>query len=148
MFVTEPVGLDSLERDERSLSPEEQLLEKIVTSGLKFELSQCYVTPIVKCPLPDPERGSLQTLKSCAQITLREIDLASPGLVLALGLWPSQALSGNFSPLGLLKSKRQTVGAAKIALRMNYGLADLVRMPELKRDFWNDLKSYRAEGLF
>ncbi|MDR3205009.1 MAG: uracil-DNA glycosylase [Deltaproteobacteria bacterium] len=146
MFVIEPPSEFGLEAEQNPGGAEGELLDKIISSGLKLSSHEYYITSVVKCLSSNNGKINHNELKSCAQIVLREIQLISPKLVLTMGLFSGQALSDRFSPLTLIKQRPYLVFGT-IPLRLTYSLTDLVAMPELKMDLWNDLKRYRAEGL-
>lgn len=140
MFVVEPPDRNEAEASELPSGPKGELLYDIITKGLKMDPAECLITPLVKCPVDDPEETSDLTLIPCSGLVRREIELAAPKLVLVMGLMPGQALTGLNKVMALLRLRKNTVGSQRIPLRITYGLTAMVAEPVLKKEVWKDLK--------
>ena len=138
MIVIEPPDREASEAPELPPGAMGSLLEDIIVKGLKLLPGDCLITPVVKCPVDNPEEPSAQTLSPCANLARKEIELASPQIVLAMGLLPGQALTGSGLVMARLRMKKGTIG--RIPLRITYGLAAMVSEPILKKEVWRDLK--------
>jgi len=116
--------------------PEADLLAAILEKGLK--LDRFYLTSILKCP-PGPGESPAElaeALSACLPVTLRELALLAPQVVLALGETPGRSLTGQpETPLGLLRHRafRLENGAW---LRVTFSLEQMLALPDLKREAW------------
>jgi DNA polymerase len=122
---------------------EERLLSAIITKGLKLEEDEVYVTPIVKCARQVEDFLPPQTAAVCRNITLKEIKLAAPKVVVSFGREAASILTKEdavLDPLRRKKSKRLDSGLATAPLRMTIGLDSMLEFPELKKEAWTDLK--------
>jgi DNA polymerase len=144
MFVVEPPDQASAEADELPAGPMGRLLNDIIVKGLGLDPAQCLITPLVKCPVEDPEDPSALNLAPCGALARREVELARPGLVLALGLTPARAISGLDLVMARLRLRKPAIGPGRVPLRMTYGLAAMVAEPVLKKEVWRDLKGIFA----
>jgi uracil-DNA glycosylase family 4 len=118
--------------------PEGDLLAAILEKGLK--LARFYVTPVLKCP-PGPEESPAelaQALSACLPVTLRELALLTPQVVLALGETPGRLLTGQAeAPLGLLRNRAFRLEDPPGAwLRVTFSLEQMLALPDLKREAW------------
>ena len=118
--------------------PEADLLAAILEKGLK--LDRVYVTSILKCPAgPEESRAELaEALGACLPITLRELTLLAPRVVIALGETPGRGLTSQpEAPLGLLRHRAFSLEDPPGAwLRVTYSLEQLLAEPDLKSDAW------------
>ncbi|MDR1656600.1 MAG: uracil-DNA glycosylase [Deltaproteobacteria bacterium] len=142
MFVVEPPSLAEREADEQPVGAMGELLNNIIVKGLKLSLDECFITSLVKCPVEDPEDSEVINLKPCTSIVLKEIELAAPKAVVALGLLPGRALSGAHRPMGLLRIRKMTLSSDRIPFRITYGLKAMFDEPLIKREVWEDLKKF------
>jgi DNA polymerase len=141
MFFVDPPNHQDIVTDCPPGGPASELLQNIITLGLRLNPQDCYITSIVKCPVEDPLNVEPFTKKSCTAIAFKEIELASPKVIIAMGITASQALCGKEDVMLRLRRMKTSLGSAKIPFRMTLGLADMLTSPELKRDVWQDLKT-------
>jgi DNA polymerase len=139
MFVVEPPDHGEAEAETIPAGPTGDLLADIIAKGLKLSLSDSLITSLVKCPVDDPEDASSVNFRPCALLTRREIELAKPKLVLAMGLMPGQALVGTDLVMARLRLRKAGLPGG-IPLRVTYGLSAMVAEPVLKKEVWRDLK--------
>jgi uracil-DNA glycosylase family 4 len=120
--------------------PEADLLAAILEKGIELDPAGFYVTSILKCPAaPGESQAELaEALGVCLPITLRELALLTPRVVLALGETPGRGLTGQpGAPLGLLRGKAYSLEAPPGAwLRVTFSLEQLLAEPDLKREAW------------
>jgi len=129
------VGLDPALYDD---GPEAALLATILEKGLKLTPDQFYLTSILKCPSgPEEEPAELaEALSACLAVTLRELSLLKPQVVLALGETPGRALTGQQSiPLGLLRDRTFRLDD-EAWLRVTFSLEQLSASTDLKLEAW------------
>lgn len=121
------------------------LLTAMVEKGLKLSPVDYYVTSLVKCRPPDESADLDQADGVCRPFLMRQLELLSPQIVLALGKKPGQRLSGlEGEPLGLLRPRSHKIaGLDQIWLRITYGLEDILASQKLKEATWQDLLRMR-----
>jgi DNA polymerase len=141
MFIVEPPTFKAPALGCAPGSATLELLENIITMGLKLKTEQCYITSIVRCPVEDPQNLKLNISKSCTQITFKEIELVKPKAILAFGIAASQALCSKEDIMFRLRRLKTTLTPGKIPFRMTLGLSDMLTDPGLKKDVWSDLKA-------
>jgi len=117
--------------------PEAGLLAAILEKGLK--LDRFYLTTILKCP-PGPEESPAElaeALSACLPVTLRELAILAPQVVLALGETPGRGLTGQpEAPLGLLRHRAFRLDPPGAWLRVTFSLEQMLALPELKLEAW------------
>jgi uracil-DNA glycosylase family 4 len=118
--------------------PEAALLAAILGKGLK--LDRFYLTSILKCPAgPEESPAELaEALSACLPVTLRELALLAPQVVLALGEAPGRSLTGQpEAPLGLLRNRAFRLEDPPGAwLRVTFSLEQMLALPDLKLEAW------------
>jgi DNA polymerase len=140
MFVVEPPARAESPAEDYPAGPLGALLGDIIVKGLRMDPADCLITPLVKCPVDDPENPTALPLIPCANLVRKEIELASPRLVLALGLVPGRALTGLDLVMTRLRIKKTAIPPLNIPLRTTYGLSAMLAEPVLKKEVWRDLK--------
>jgi DNA polymerase len=140
MFVVEPPARTAGPAEDFPAGPLGALLSDIIVKGLRMDPADCLITPLVKCPVDDPENPVALPLGPCASLVRKEIELASPRLVLAMGLVPGQALTGLTLVMTRLRIKRTAITSLSIPLRTTFGLSSMLAEPVLKKEVWRDLK--------
>jgi len=120
--------------------PEAALLAAILEKGLELPPPQFYLTSLLKCP-PSPEEDPgepAEALATCLAVTLRELTLLRPQVVLAIGEAPGRCLTGQPGvPLGLLRSRTFRLNdPPETWLRVTFSLEQLLDTPALKLEAW------------
>ncbi|MDR2368102.1 MAG: hypothetical protein LBF58_08355 [Deltaproteobacteria bacterium] len=142
-FVLDTPPAEAAEGRRIPLGAEAELFENVVTKGLKLTLDDVYVTPLSKCPVPDPSNyPETFPMKACSHILFREIELVGPKAVVTLGERPAKILSGlEKSHFVFLRNENFLIGRAKkVPMKATYDLPTIIELIEAKREFWNDLK--------
>jgi uracil-DNA glycosylase family 4 len=122
--------------------PAAELLAAILGKGLQLVPARFYVTSILKCP-PAPGEGpdeKEEALASCLAITLKELALLNPLVVLALGQDAGRGLTGQRGvPLGLMRQRAfRLENPPEAWLRVTFSLEQLLAAPALKLAAWKD----------
>ena len=96
-----------------------------------------YIANVIKCRPPGNRNPELDEIAQCQPILQRQIELVQPRLLLALGRFAAQTLSGSTEPIGRLRQQRlQHQG---VPLVVSYHPAYLLRSPQDKARAWADL---------
>jgi DNA polymerase len=146
LFVSDPPSLISVKSNAYPGGEQGELLSKIIQGGLLLNEEDLYITPIVKCEIGAPDLINDLTLKICTKITLKEISIVSPTIVLALGQLAAQSLSGLPDPMDILRNKHKeylSIGTQKIPLAMGFSLNYMLQEKDNKKRFFNDLQKIK-----
>ena len=100
-----------------------------------------YIANIVKCRPPGnrtPERDEVAT---CEQFLFRQLALIKPAVIVALGSPAFQCLVRTREPITKARGEWREWNGMK--LMPTYHPAYLLRVPEKKREAWEDMKRVR-----
>jgi uracil-DNA glycosylase family 4 len=146
MLILDPPDINDAEAGQTPSGPLATLLDNIVRGGLKMSPEEIYVTPAVKCPPEDPDEILPKTNSYCRLIALKEIELAAPLEIIALGHTPSRILTGVDLPFYRIlqnpRYKNIRVRDRQIPLSITFGLRsmDTDDTTDLKKDAWSKIK--------
>jgi DNA polymerase len=116
-----------------------QLLTAMLRAlGLRRE--DVYIANILKCRPPNNRDPRPEEVTACEGYLHRQIELVSPGIILALGRIAAQNLLKLEAPLKALRGKRHAFGPAGTPVVVTYHPAYLLRNPTDKRRAWEDLQ--------
>ncbi len=105
--------------------------------------STVYIANVIKCRPPGNRNPEPDEIAQCLPILQRQIELVRPRLLLALGRFAAQALTGSSEPIGRLRQRSWEWHG--IPLVVSYHPAYLLRTPQDKAKAWVDL--CRAQDL-
>jgi uracil-DNA glycosylase family 4 len=118
-----------------------KLLDLLLASVGLSRLESVYICNVLKCRPPgnrNPEAGEIQ---SCSPYLKRQIELVRPEVILAVGTFSAQVLTGSNQPLGKLRgSVHSYQGVPTI---VTYHPAALLRNSGWTRATWDDLQLMR-----
>jgi DNA polymerase len=103
--------------------------------------SDVFITNVLKCRPPGNRNPEPQELARCLPYLRRQIELVSPGLIVALGKFAAQALLETEAPIASLRGRvhRYRCGTLDIPVVVTYHPAYLLRAPLEKAKAWEDL---------
>jgi DNA polymerase len=140
VFVGEGPGADEDATARPFVGRAGQLLDKIIAAiGLKRD--DVYITNIVKCRPPanrTPERDEVAT---CEQFLFRQLAVIRPRVIVALGSPAFQCILRTREPI--TKARGQWRDWNGIKVLPTFHPAYLLRVPEKKREAWEDMKKVR-----
>ena len=96
-----------------------------------------YIANVIKCRPPGNRNPEPDEIAQCLPILQRQIELVRPRLLLALGRFAAQALTGSAEPIGRLRQR--TWDWHGTPLVVSYHPAYLLRTPLDKAKAWADL---------
>jgi DNA polymerase len=141
MFVSGPPSLKSLNEKKYPENTEANVLNELLKDLFKLKVQDVFITPIIKC-VPLFENFVPQTKKFCRAITLKEIEIVNPSLVIALGPDASQILFDSSDVMFHLRKKTQETLEIKgkfIPFAMVYSLSSMAENEEIKNVAYDDL---------
>jgi uracil-DNA glycosylase len=140
VFVGEGPGADEDATGRPFVGRAGQLLDKIIEAiGLKRD--EVYITNIVKCRPPQnrtPERDEVAT---CEQFLFRQLALIRPRVIVALGSPAFQCLLRTKETITRARGEWRDWNGIKVL--PTFHPAYLLRVPEKKREAWEDMKKVR-----
>jgi uracil-DNA glycosylase len=140
VFVGEGPGADEDATGRPFVGKAGQLLDKIIAAiGLRRE--NVYIANIVKCRPPGnrtPERDETAT---CEQFLFRQLAFIRPKVIVALGSPAFQTILRTKDPITRARGEWRDWNGVKVM--PTFHPAYLLRVPEKKREAWEDMKRVR-----
>ncbi|WP_295408619.1 uracil-DNA glycosylase [uncultured Thiocystis sp.] len=144
LVIGEAPGADEDRQGEPFVGRAGQLLTPMLAAiGLSRE--QVYITNVLKCRPPGNRDPKPEEIQRCEGYLQRQVALIRPRVILAVGRISAQSLLRTDEPVGRLRGRWLTFGAASIPLRVTYHPAYLLRSPEQKAKAWEDLLEVRRK---
>jgi DNA polymerase len=100
-----------------------------------------YICNVVKCRPPANRNPEKDEIAACAPFLKRQIELVGPEVLLAVGTFSAQLLTGSELPLGKLRG--EVYSYEGVPLVTTYHPAALLRNPGWSRAAWEDLQLLR-----
>ena len=142
MFVGEAPGADEDATGRPFVGAAGRLLDKIIEAmGLKRE--DVYITNVVKCRPPNNRKPTTEEVESCEPFLFREIDVVKPKVIVTLGATPLFSLLRVKE--GITKIRGNFYEYNGIPVMPTFHPAFLLRVPERKREVWDDMKKVKAK---
>jgi uracil-DNA glycosylase len=104
--------------------------------GLKRE--DVYITNVVKCRPPNNRKPTVDEVESCEPFLFREIEVIKPKVIVTLGATPMFSLLRIKE--GITKIRGNFYSFHDIPVMATFHPAFLLRVPERKREVWEDMK--------
>ncbi len=137
MFIGEGPGAEEDRTGRPFVGQAGQLLDRMVVA-MGFERAQTYIANVVKCRPPGNRDPKDDEIAACSGFLDRQIDLIRPDVIVALGKFAANRLTGTDKPLGALRGRWSHYRG--VPLIATYHPAYLLRTPADKRKVWADLK--------
>jgi DNA polymerase len=136
--VGEAPGVEEDRQGEPFVGRAGQLLDTML-AALGLARGEAYIANVLKCRPPGNRDPSTEEASRCRAYLDRQIELVDPTLILAVGRIAAQNLLGTDTPLGKLRGRVHSLGAARRPVVVTYHPAYLLRSPGEKRKTWADL---------
>lgn len=117
-----------------------QLLDKILAS-IDLDLSNCFISNIVKCRPPGNRDPKAEEIEACRSILQRQFELIQPKLILAVGRVSARTLLNSERSLSNMRGKFHSYHG--VDLLVTYHPSALLRNPSWKRPTWEDMKMFK-----
>ena len=120
----------------------DNMLRAMVVNGQPLaRQSNVFITNVLKCRPPANRNPSADEVAMCQPYLLRQIALLQPKIILAMGRFAVQALTGSTEPLGKLRGRVHTLssGDYQAPVIVTYHPAYLLRNLPDKAKAWADL---------
>ncbi len=138
VFVGEGPGADEDRTGRPFVGRAGQLLEDIVSKGMKLRREQVYICNVVKCRPPGNRVPEPPEVQACASYLDRQIRAVAPAVLCALGATAARRLLGGEGQLGALRGR--THAYLGIPVVVTYHPAYLLRNPAAKPEAWKDIQ--------
>jgi len=103
-----------------------------------------YLANLVYWPTPGGRGPAAAEIAACAPFLRRQIELAKPRAILALGGAAAAALTGAGAGINRLRGKWQTLGGGDVPVLPSFHPTQLLAQPGLKALAWRDLQALKA----
>ena len=142
MIVGEGPGAEEDREGRPFVGPAGQLLTKML-QAIQLDRQEVFITNRVKCRPPGNRKPEPEELRTCFPYLKEQIRLIKPLILVALGTFAAQGLTGLDRSISTLRGKSYFF--QDILCIPSYHPAFLLRSPEYKRQAWEDLKKIRWE---
>jgi uracil-DNA glycosylase len=142
MIVGEGPGAEEDREGRPFVGPAGQLLTKML-QAVHLDRQEVFITNRVKCRPPGNRKPEPEELRACFPYLKEQIRLINPLMLVALGAFAAQGLTGLERSISALRGK--TYFFQDILCIPSYHPAFLLRSPEFKRQAWEDLQKIRRE---
>ncbi len=118
-----------------------KLLDLMLAAVGLSRADSVYICNVIKCRPPGNRNPTPDEIKSCAPFLEGQIRLVAPEVLLAVGSFAAQWLTGTTGPLGRLRGRVYSYEG--VPLVVTYHPAALLRNPAWNRPCWDDLQLLR-----
>ncbi|MBQ0961867.1 uracil-DNA glycosylase, partial [Ideonella sp. 4Y11] len=146
MVVGEAPGEQEDRQGEPFVGPAGQLLDAMLRAiglgrGASDPAHQAYIANTLKCRPPRNRNPAPDELLHCEPFLQRQIALVQPRIILAMGKFAIQQLTGSDEPVGRLRGRVHRYQGVPVVV--TYHPAYLLRQPSEKAKAWDDLRLAR-----
>jgi DNA polymerase len=138
MIVGEAPGAEEDRRGEPFVGRAGKLLDEMLRA-VGLQRDAVFIANILKCRPPNNRNPLAEEASSCRAYLERQIQLAAPKLILAVGRVAAQHLLGSDAPVGRLRGQKHYLDGGQLPVVVTYHPAYLLRSPTQKRKVWQDL---------
>ncbi len=138
VFVGEGPGADEDRSGRPFVGRAGQLLDDIITKGMKLRRQDVYICNVVKCRPPGNRVPEPDEAAACADFLDRQLRAVAPRVICALGATAARRLLGVEQPLGTLRGEVHRWGDTPVVV--TYHPAYLLRNPAAKKPTWDDIR--------
>jgi len=138
VFVGEGPGADEDRTGRPFVGRAGQLLDDIITKGMKLRREDVYIANVVKCRPPANRVPAPDEVQACADWLDRQLLAIAPAVICALGSTAARRLLQTERSLGALRGA--THRWRDIPLIVTYHPAYLLRNPAAKAPTWTDIQ--------
>jgi len=142
LFVGEGPGAEEDRTGRPFVGQAGKILDKMILA-VGLDRQRVYIANVVKCRPPGNRDPKDDEIAACSAFLDRQIELIRPELIVALGRFAANRLTGTEKPLGALRGRWSRYKG--VPLIATYHPAYLLRTPADKRKVWDDLKLVLAK---
>jgi len=138
MFVGEAPGAEEDLSGRPFVGAAGKLLTDIIERGMKIPRKKVFIGNVVKCRPPMNRDPSPEEVKECKGFVERQIKIIQPRVLIALGKFAAQLLTGSEEPISRIRGKWWEYNG--IPVMPTYHPAYLLYNNAGKREVWSDIK--------
>ncbi|MBI5637572.1 MAG: uracil-DNA glycosylase [Nitrospinae bacterium] len=142
MFVGEAPGADEDEQGKPFVGRAGQLLTKMI-EAIGFRREDVYIANVLKCRPPKNRDPLPDEVAACEGFLKRQIAVARPAIICALGAHAAHTLLREETPIGRMRGRIYDYEG--VPLLATYHPSFLLRSPGHKKEAWEDLQKLRDE---
>lgn len=142
MFVGEAPGRDEDLEGKPFVGRAGQLLTDII-KAMKLSREEVYIANVIKCRPPENRNPEPDELESCRPYIRRQVELIRPRVIVTLGRFALQSLTGKTYSIGTVRGSWMDLDGARVM--PTWHPAYLLRTPSAKKEVWQDMKKVMAE---
>jgi DNA polymerase len=143
VFMGEAPGADEDRQGEPFVGRAGQLLNDIITKGMKLHREDVYILNTIKCRPPGNRTPAPTEIANCRPFLDQQLAILRPESICCLGAVAAQALLETSAPLGRLRGRFHDFRGIKVIC--TYHPAYVLRYPDTKRQVWDDIKVLMKE---
>ena len=137
VFIGEAPGADEDKQGVPFVGRAGQLLDEIITEGMKLRRGDVYICNILCCRPPENRNPNPNETANCRSFIDRILDIVKPKFICCLGAVAAQTLLGKDDTLQSLRGEVHNYNG--ISVVCTYHPAYLLRNPEMKKETFNDI---------
>lgn len=137
MFIGEAPGINEDKQGEPFVGKAGALLDKMI-AGMTLERGDVYIANVIKCRPPENRDPSPDEVRTCSPFLEEQVEAIQPKVIVALGKFASNMLTGNDGSLGSIRGRWHDYKG--VPVMPTYHPAYLLRSPDQKGKAWGDLK--------
>lgn len=145
MLIGEGAGVDDAPSGKPFQGQAGVLLIRMM-AAIGVAIQECYVCNVIKCIPPGERKFTVEEIEDCRPYLLRQILVVRPRVIIAFGALAAQTLLRTQRTISDLRGNRYTLhlNDRPITVVPTFNPAYLLRIPEKKREAWEDLKLVRS----
>ena len=137
VFVGEAPGAEEDRLGKPFVGRAGKLLDRMI-DALGLKRSQVFIGNVLKCRPPDNRDPEPDEVEACSPYLDQQLDIIDPLVIVALGKFAAQYLTGSTLAIGKLRGQEIKRGNAVII--PTYHTAACLRFPDYKKPVWEDLR--------
>jgi DNA polymerase len=143
VFCGEAPGADEDRLGEPFVGRAGQLLNDIISKGMKMRRQDVYILNILRCRPPGNRAPLPVEAANCREYLDRQLEIIQPKFICCLGAVAAQNLLGTDAAIGRLRGRVHDYYGIKVVC--TYHPAYLLRNPQAKRAVWDDIQLLMEE---
>jgi uracil-DNA glycosylase family 4 len=114
MVIGEAPGGDEDVKGKPFVGRAGKLLTDIIEKGMKYKREHVYIANVLKCRPPNNRNPEPEEIEACRSYLEKQIEIINPKVILAVGLFPAQWLTGRKMAIGKLRGQVFDVNGRKV----------------------------------
>jgi DNA polymerase len=143
VFLGEAPGADEDKQGIPFVGRAGQLLNDIITKGMKIQREDVYICNILRCRPPGNRNPLPDEAGHCRAFLDQTLEIIKPQFICCLGAVAAQNLLQTDRTIGSMRGKVLDYNGRKVVC--TYHPAYLLRNPAAKKDTWNDIQLLMRE---